>query len=88
MTFTTEETAFLAERGFDDFILSYPTVQPSDLDLLVDLTRAGKLVSLVVDSVDHLRSLSQAGERAGVILKACMEVDMSYRPLKTSYKIF
>ena len=84
MTFTTEETAFLAERGFDDFILSYPTVQPSDLDLLVDLTRAGKEVSLVVDSVDHLRSLSEAGERAGVILKACMEVDMSYRPLKTS----
>jgi D-serine deaminase-like pyridoxal phosphate-dependent protein len=84
MTFATEETAFLAEKGFDDFILSYPTVQPSDLDLLVDLTRAGKKVSLVIDSVDHLRRLSEAGEQGGVILKACMEVDMSYRPLKTS----
>jgi D-serine deaminase-like pyridoxal phosphate-dependent protein len=84
MTFTMEETAFLAKRGFDDFILSYPTVQPSDLELLADLTRAGKQVSLVVDSLDHLRGLSTAGERAGVILKACMEVDMSYRPLKSS----
>lgn len=81
MTFTMEETAFLAEQGFDDFIVSYPTVQPSDLDLLVGLTRAGKQASLVIDSVDHLKSLSEAGQRAGVVLKACMEVDMSYRPL-------
>ena len=83
MTFTMEETAFLAEQGFDDFIVSYPTVQPSDLDLLVGLTRAGKRVSLVIDSVDHLETLSETGQRAGVVLQACMEVDMSYRPLRS-----
>jgi D-serine deaminase-like pyridoxal phosphate-dependent protein len=84
MTFTVEETFFLAEQGFDDFIVSYPTVQPSDIELLVGLTRSGKQVSLVVDSLEHLKTLSEAGERAGVVLKACMEVDMSYRPLRTS----
>ncbi len=82
MTFTMEETAFLAGKGFDDFIVSYPTVQPTDLDLFVDLTRAGKTVSLVVDSEEHLEGLSRAGEREGVVLRACMEVDMSYRPLR------
>ena len=42
MTFTMEETVFLAENGFDDFIVSYPTVQPTDLDLFAGLIRAGK----------------------------------------------
>jgi len=83
MTFTMEETAFLAESGFDDFIVSYPTVQPADLDLFVGLVRAGKTVSLIVDSEDHLERLSRAGEREGVVLGACMDVDMSYRPLRT-----
>ena len=83
MTFTVEETALLAEQGFDDFIVSYPTVQPTDLDVLVGLTRAGIKASLVIDSVDHLERLSEAGDRAGVTLHGCMEVDMSYRPLKT-----
>jgi len=83
MTFTMEETAFLAEKGFDDFIVSYPTVQPTDMDLFAGLIRGGKTVSLIVDSEDHLERLSRTGEREGVVLGACMEVDMSYRPMKT-----
>jgi len=34
MTFTMEETAFLAQKGFDDFIVAYPTVQESDWTFL------------------------------------------------------
>lgn len=83
MTFTLEETAFLADRGFDDFIVSYPTVQHTDLELFAGLARTGKTVSLVVDSADHLERLSRAGERAGVVLAACLDVDMSYRPLRS-----
>lgn len=81
--FTMEEAAFLAGKGFDDIIVAYPSVQRSDLDLLVKLTKAGKTVSLMVDSEDHLRVLSAAGQKARVRLPACMEVDMAYRPLKT-----
>jgi len=82
--FTLEEAAFLVERGFDDILVAYPTVQPSDLALLADLTAAGKRISLVVDAPGHLQRLSAAGQRAGVTLNACLEVDLSYRPLRTS----
>ncbi|HOD28166.1 MAG TPA: alanine racemase [Syntrophales bacterium] len=82
--FTVEEAAFLVDRGFDDILIAYPTVQPSDLALLAGLTAAGKQVSLVADSVAHLERLSAAGERAGVTLNACLEVDLSYRPFRTS----
>ena len=84
MTFTMEETAFLAEKGFDDFIVAYPTVQASDLDIFVRLTKQGKKVSLMVDSKEHIRLLSRAGAKARVELKACLDVDMSYRPGRSS----
>lgn len=81
LTYTAEETAWLADQGHDDFILAYPTVQPSDMEILIRLTRAGKRVATMVDCLQHLEALSQAGERAGVVLSACLEVDLAYRPL-------
>ncbi|MBI9087315.1 MAG: alanine racemase [Desulfobacterales bacterium] len=83
MTISVEETACLAGLGLDDFIVAYPTVQPSDMQLLVDLAREGKKVSLMVDCEAHLKILSNAGLEAGVVLGACMEIDMAYRPLKS-----
>jgi D-serine deaminase-like pyridoxal phosphate-dependent protein len=83
MTYTVEDAAFLARQGFDDLIVSYPSVQPPDLRRLVEMTRREKQVALVVDCEEHLEALSRAGERGGVELKACMEVDLSYRPLGT-----
>jgi len=80
LTYTVEETKFLADKGHDDFIVAYPTIQPSDLDLLTRLARDGKSASVMVDSFQHLAALSTAGQRAGVTLSACLEVDLSYRP--------
>lgn len=34
LTFTAEETAFLADKGHDDLLLAYPTVQPEDMKVL------------------------------------------------------
>ncbi len=81
--FTVEEAAFLADKGFDDIIVAYPSVQPSDVEALVKLTRAKKLVAIMVDAEEHLDILSAAGKKARVRLRACMEVDMAYRPLGT-----
>jgi D-serine deaminase-like pyridoxal phosphate-dependent protein len=83
LTYTVEETKFLADKGHDDFIVAYPTVQPSDIALLVRLTQDGKSVSVMVDSREHLSVLSAAGQQAGLTLLACLEVDLSYRPLGT-----
>ena len=84
MTFTVEESAWLAENGLDDFIVAYPSVQPSDLKHLVRMTREGVTVSLMIDSLEHLAVLNEAGARSGVVLRACLDLDTSYRPLGTS----
>jgi D-serine deaminase-like pyridoxal phosphate-dependent protein len=81
LTFTVEETAWLAGKGYNDMLVAYPTIQASDLRLLSELAQAGKKVWLMVDSPEHLQALSHAGQAAGMPLHACMEVDMAYRPL-------
>jgi D-serine deaminase-like pyridoxal phosphate-dependent protein len=81
LTFTVEETAWLAQKGYDNMIVAYPTIQPTDMLLLQDLARAGKQVYLMVDCLEHLQTLSAAGTQAGVDLNACIEIDMAYRPL-------
>ena len=81
LTFTAEETRFLAERGHDDFILAYPTVQPSDMEILVNLTKQGKQVSVMVDNPQHLNILNKTGKKFDLTLNACLEVDMAFRPL-------
>lgn len=81
LTFTAEETFFLADAGHDDFILAYPTVQHSDLEILASLTKQGKQVSVMVDSNEHLDRLNQTGNRHKTVLSACVEIDMAYRPL-------
>ncbi len=84
MTISVEETQYMADAGLDDFIIAYPTVQPSDMELLADMTQKGVRVSLMTDSVEQLKIMSKVGEKAGVILHACLEIDMAYRPLKTN----
>lgn len=81
LTFTAEETCFLAGAGHDDFILAYPTVQPADLENLAHLTKRGKKISIMVDHLQHLKILDETGKKFGVVLRACLEIDMAYRPL-------
>jgi D-serine deaminase-like pyridoxal phosphate-dependent protein len=80
LTFTAEETAFLADKGHDDFILAYPTIQPEDIKILAWITSQGKTLSVMVDHIQHLKILDDAGKRYGVVFNACMEIDMAYRP--------
>ena len=60
MCYAAEEAAFLASQGFDDLLVAYPTVQPSDLAALVQLHAAGKKIRLIADSRVQLERLSTA----------------------------
>ena len=81
LTFTAEETAFLAQSGHDDFLLAYPTVQPEDMNTLAWIARKGKQLSVMVDSPEHLQALHEAGKKHNLTFHACIEIDMAYRPL-------
>ncbi|MCP4024105.1 MAG: amino acid deaminase/aldolase [Desulfobacteraceae bacterium] len=81
LAFTMEEAAFLFENGFNDIITAYPSIQKNDLDLFVEKTKQGADITLMADSLEHLTALSKAGEKSSIVLKACLDIDMSYRPI-------
>ena len=81
LTYTVEESVYLAGMGHDDFIVAYPTVQYWDLELLAGLIRVGKQASVMVDSREHLQVLSKTAEDFEVTYSACLEVDLAYRPV-------
>jgi len=77
MNFTMEEAAFCAQEGYDDLLVAYPSLQPSDLEHFTKLTSDGARVSMVVDSEEHLDILGGAGRNAGVTLRVAIELDVA-----------
>lgn len=81
MTYSARETLALWRDGLDDFLLAYPTVQPSDLADLRAVHDGGGRVALVVDSTEGLRAASRAMSGVASPFRVVADVDMSLRPL-------
>ncbi|MCB9539634.1 MAG: alanine racemase [Myxococcales bacterium] len=79
MCFSVEEAVRLADAGFDDLLVAYPTVQRAGLEALARRAARGKRVCVVADCGAHLEALGAAGRAAGATLGAVLEIDLSYR---------
>jgi len=85
MTYTASESVFLLEHGFTNIMLAYPTLLPSDAELLAAANkRPGVVVCAMVDCSEHLPALEAAGARADAVIPVAIDVDMSYRPVGKS----
>jgi len=84
LAFTLPEALWLAENGFDDIVVAYPT---ADERALGALARAGAVgtgdgeprVAVMVDCVEHLEMIERAGADGRV--RVCIDVDASWRVL-------
>jgi len=76
MTFTLPETLWLAERGFDDLLLAYPT---ADREALRRLGRfEGERPPIVmVDSAEQLDLIDAAAGRDRRPIRVCIDMDCS-----------
>jgi len=76
MTYSARETAWLADRGFDDLLLAYPVARAADARALAEAATRGARVTAVIDHPDHVGLLAAADDD-GVSLGVCLEVDVS-----------
>lgn len=81
MCYAADEAVALAERGFDDLLVAYPTLQPGPLAALAGCVADGTTASVVVDATEQVDALAAAGRAAGTAMTAIIEVDMSWRPV-------
>src|SRR5690606_11707138 len=49
MCFTLEEACFLADEGFDDLLVAYPSVQRGALAAIAERVRRGAVIRLMAD---------------------------------------
>ncbi|MFO0762012.1 MAG: alanine racemase [Byssovorax sp.] len=80
MAYAPAEARFLAEQGFRDILVAYPTAQVHGAAQVAEANRHGATVSLAVDDVGHLAAASEAARACGVTIPVVVDIDVSFRP--------
>jgi D-serine deaminase-like pyridoxal phosphate-dependent protein len=89
LTFTLPETLWLAEHGFDDMVVAYPTADIEALAQLAVQSAANPQGApvLMVDCAEHLDLIeSVLGTGAGAV-RVCMDLDAGWWPLRGRMKV-
>jgi D-serine deaminase-like pyridoxal phosphate-dependent protein len=91
LTFTLPETLWLAEQGFRNLLVAYPTADRGALEELAAHTAKDPdgAPAVMVDSIAHLDLVETALDAAGggPPVRVCMEIDVGWWPLAGRVKI-
>lgn len=77
LAFSIEEAVFLAEKGLDDLLVAYPSVQPGIIESVCGPTKEGKFITLMVDSLEQVLAIQEVAQKNDVVLNICFDIDMS-----------
>jgi D-serine deaminase-like pyridoxal phosphate-dependent protein len=77
LCYSPAEAAWLAELGFDDLVVAYPSVEPSELAAVARQIHAGRCITLMVDDPAQLAPIAEAGTAAGVVVPLAIDLDLS-----------
>jgi D-serine deaminase-like pyridoxal phosphate-dependent protein len=80
MTYTLPETLWLAEQGFEDLLLAYPTADVRALEELALRSAANSdgAPIVMVDSVEHLAMIESVLGKGAPPVRVCIDVDASW----------
>ena len=88
MCFHAREACALAEAGFDDLLVAYPTLQTADIQAVCRQVATGKRMLLMVDSPEQVKLVADAVRPTGVTLAVCLDVDMSWHLPGLNFGVF
>jgi len=89
MTFTLPETLWLAERGFENLLLAYPTADTEALGELAlrSVANPAGAPIVMVDCVAHLDAIESVLGAGAAPVRVCIDVDASWWALGGRLKI-
>ncbi len=89
MTYTLPETLWLAEQGFEDLLLAYPTADSGALEELALRSAAHPAGApiVMIDCVEHLDAIEAVLGAAAAPVRVCIDIDASWWPLGGRIKI-
>jgi D-serine deaminase-like pyridoxal phosphate-dependent protein len=80
MTFTLPETLWLAEQGFENLLLAYPTTDGGALEELAlrSVANPGGAPIVMVDCVEHLDAIEAVLGAGAAPVRVCIELDAGW----------
>ena len=89
MTFTLPETLWLAEQGFEDLLLAYPTADVGALGELALRSAANPAGApiVMVDCVEHLDAIEAVLGAGAAPVRVCIDVDAGWWALGGRIKV-
>jgi D-serine deaminase-like pyridoxal phosphate-dependent protein len=89
MTYTLPETLWLAEHGFEDLLLAYPTADSSALgDLAVrSIANPADAPIVMVDCAEHLDMIEAVLGATAAPVRVCIDIDASWWALGGRIKV-
>ncbi|MEE4542994.1 amino acid deaminase/aldolase [Streptomyces sp. V4-01] len=79
MSFTLEESLWLARAGFTDVLLAYPSADRAGYAALAADPKLAGAVTVMVDDVAQLDLIEAARDGGGETVRVCLELDTSLR---------
>ena len=77
LCFTAPEAVWLAQQGFEDLVVAYPTWEPIHIKQVLDQSRETPTITLMVDSVEQIDHLNRLAAEHGTKLPLCIDLDMA-----------
>jgi D-serine deaminase-like pyridoxal phosphate-dependent protein len=89
MTFTLPETLWLAEQGFEDLLLAYPTADAGALGELAlrSVAHPQGAPIVMVDCADHLDAIESVLGAGAAPVRVCIDIDASWWALGGRIKV-
>ena len=89
MTYTLPETLWLAEHGFEDLLLAYPTADAGALEELAlrSVANPAEAPIVMVDCAEHLDMIESVLGTGAAPVRVCIELDASWWALGGRIKI-
>lgn len=79
MSYSLAESNWLADHGFDDILLAYPTVSREALLQLVAGERRLRAITVMVDSIESLEHIDSLIGSDHPAIRVCLDVDASLK---------
>jgi D-serine deaminase-like pyridoxal phosphate-dependent protein len=89
MTFTLPETLWLADAGFEDLLLAYPTTDTAALEELALRSVANPTGApiVMVDCLEHLGTIESVLGPGAAPVRVCIDLDSSWWALRGRIKV-
>lgn len=77
MCYSPHEADFLANLGFDNLLMGYPTIDRIGLNKMALQIKKGKKMIAMVDHLEQLNLIEEIAVKNEIIFPVCIDIDMS-----------